>query len=83
MRSNHGVARVVVLLSTLLASMWPTTLKAHEIGTTKVSIVMLDRSRFDIEVVTDATALLEKLEVIAGEQPSQTTDPVVLLRRLQ
>ena len=33
--------------------------------------------------MTDATALLEKMETIAGEEPSSTTDPADLQRRLQ
>ena len=42
----------------------------------------LDRSRFDIEVATDATSLLEKLETVAGETASGTTDPAALQQRL-
>ncbi|MDQ3489097.1 MAG: HupE/UreJ family protein [Acidobacteriota bacterium] len=57
-------------------------LAAHEIGTTRVSVNALDRSRFDIEVVTDAGSLLEKLETIAGEPPSGTTDTSALQQKL-
>ncbi|MBA3639009.1 MAG: HupE/UreJ family protein [Acidobacteria bacterium] len=60
-----------------------TTVKAHEIGTTRVSVVALDRSQFEIEVVTDATALLEKMETIAGEPVSASTDVSTLQRRLE
>lgn len=76
-------ARDLVLVLGLVALPLPmTALSAHEIGTTRVSVLALDRSSFDIEVVTDATALLEKLETIAGEQPSQATDPADVQRRL-
>ena len=57
-------------------------LAAHEIGTTRVSLIALDHARFDIEVATDASSLLEKLETIAGEVPSGTRDPAALQHRL-
>jgi len=43
--------------------------RAHEIGTTRVS-VLLQADRYQIEIATDATALLEKLEASAGRPPS-------------
>ena len=83
MRSNVNVPRALVLLLALVAvPLSATVLEAHEIGTTRVSVIALDRSRYDLQVVTDATALLEKLEIIAGEEPSQTADPADLERRL-
>src|SRR5262245_52819354 len=39
---------------------------AHEIGTTRVSAVFHDRESYDIEIVTDATSLVEKLDTMAG-----------------
>jgi hydrogenase/urease accessory protein HupE len=39
---------------------------AHEIGTTRVTVVFGDSQNYDIEIVTDATALGEKLESVAG-----------------
>lgn len=41
---------------------------AHEIGTTRVTVVFLDDRRYEIEIVTDAAALLEKLEAAAGRR---------------
>jgi hydrogenase/urease accessory protein HupE len=41
---------------------------AHEIGTTRVSVLLWDRS-YQIDIVTDATALLEKLEASTGRPP--------------
>jgi hydrogenase/urease accessory protein HupE len=41
---------------------------AHEIGTTRVSILLHEGKTYDVEIVTDATALAEKLEASAGEQ---------------
>lgn len=39
---------------------------AHEIGTTRVSVLFQEGRRYDIEIVTDATALIEKLGASAG-----------------
>lgn len=55
---------------------------AHEIGTTRVSVIALDHARFEIEVVTDATALLEKMETVAGDPLSAPTDPAVVQSKL-
>jgi len=42
---------------------------AHEIGTTRVAIRLHD-GRYDVEIVTDGAALLDKLETVSGQQPS-------------
>lgn len=42
------------------------TVHAHEIGTTRVAAVFREGRTYDVEIVTDATALVEKLEVSAG-----------------
>ena len=39
---------------------------AHEIGTSRVSVVFDKADHFDVELVTDATALGEKLESLSG-----------------
>ena len=39
---------------------------AHEIGTTRVSALLDEGRRYDIEIVTDAASLVEKLEAMAG-----------------
>ena len=83
MLSRTRAAFVVLSFCTL--AMVPSLtlpLDAHEIGTTRVSVIALDRSGFDIEVATDASSLLEKLETVAGETPSGTTDPSALQQRL-
>jgi len=41
-------------------------LSAHEIGTTRVSVLFHDRQTYDIEIATDAASLAEKLGVISG-----------------
>jgi len=44
--------------------------RAHEVGTTRVTVLLQAGRSYDIEIVTDATALAEKLEVLAGRPPS-------------
>ncbi len=48
--------------------------QAHEIGTTRVSVVLRNEKTYDINVVTDATALAEKLETVIGREPGSITD---------
>jgi hydrogenase/urease accessory protein HupE len=45
---------------------------AHELGTTRVAILLNDGKTYDVEVTTDAAALVEKLEASSGE--SRVTD---------
>ncbi len=64
--------RCVVYLRCLLTllAFWggaaPRPAMAHEIGTTRVTVRFPTHDTFRIEVVTDARALLEKLEALAG-----------------
>ena len=60
---------VVTAALVMLAVVHGVDVRAHEIGTTRVSVRFEDDRRYEIEVVTDAAALLEKLETIAGRQP--------------
>src|SRR5689334_12453943 len=54
----------------LLCVLLPTAvLDAHEIGTTRVSVNFRQDSSYDIEIVTDAAALVEKLEAVSGMMP--------------
>ena len=39
---------------------------AHEIGTTRVSVVLHERRTYDIEIATDAAALAEKFDAVSG-----------------
>jgi hypothetical protein len=55
-----------------------TVAQAHEIGTTRVSAVFHDDRRYDIEIVTDAAALVEKIEAVGG--PDRPFDEVFLQR---
>ena len=55
----------------LVALLGLTVLHAHEIGTTRVSVVFEQSGGYSVEIVTDATALAQKLTAAAGEtQPA-------------
>jgi len=70
------LATVVVALHSSVA------LRAHEIGTTRVSVVFGTDRTYDIEIVTDAAALMEKLEAVAGAASAGEIDPERLRTRL-
>ena len=63
-----GIAAMIVLCGSVA--------RAHEIGTTRVSVVFRVDRTYHIEIVTDAAALLEKLEASAGRPPSPDTELV-------
>ena len=67
MTITPGLLAAVMLLCGSVA-------RAHEIGTTRVSVLLHARS-YTIEIVTDATALVEKLEASAGRPPGSVNDP--------
>nr|MBA2305569.1 hypothetical protein [Acidobacteriota bacterium] len=84
MLSERTRARISILICGLAALPWlDAGAFAHEIGTTRVSVTALNHSRFELDVVTDATSLLEKMETVAGEPPSATDDPLALRQRLE
>jgi hydrogenase/urease accessory protein HupE len=43
---------------------------AHEIGTSRVSVLFQERQSYDIEIVTDASALIDKLKAASGQASS-------------
>jgi hydrogenase/urease accessory protein HupE len=49
------------------------SLRAHEIGTTRVSVDFADDGTYQIEIVTDAAALVEKLEASSGSSSPADT----------
>src|SRR5437867_13383322 len=48
---------------------------AHEIGTSRVSVRFNEDRTYDVEIVTDAAALAEKLETTAGRTLNAETRP--------
>ena len=59
MRLSHLVAGLALLLC-------GRAVDAHELGTTRVSATFQEGRTYDVEIVTDATALAEKLAVSPG-----------------
>ncbi len=61
-------------------------LHAHEIGTTRISAMLHEGRSYDIEIVTDAPSLVEKLDAVAGSRlpsvPSSALGPSALRDRL-
>jgi hydrogenase/urease accessory protein HupE len=51
---------------------------AHEIGTMRVAVLFPEGRTYDIEIVTDATALVEKLEASAGRSAPADLAPARL-----
>jgi hypothetical protein len=60
---SAGVGGVVAAVMALL--LCGALVRAHEIGTTRVS-ALFQGARYEISIVTDAVALVEKLEALAG-----------------
>src|SRR6185295_18034984 len=56
------------LMAVVFALVAGTPVRAHEMGTTRVS-VLLEGGTYNIEIVTDAGALVEKLEASIGGSP--------------
>ena len=59
------------------------TVTAHELGTTRVAILLNDGKTYDVDVITDAAALVEKLEASSGESPVADLRPDRLRDRLE
>jgi hydrogenase/urease accessory protein HupE len=51
--------------------------QAHEIGTTRVNVLFREGRTYDVEIVTDAASLAEKLAVTAG-RPSPAGSPAAI-----
>lgn len=59
----------------VLAALCGAPARAHEIGTTRVSVLFHEGRTYDVEIVTDATALAEKLEASMGSILPAGTPP--------
>jgi hydrogenase/urease accessory protein HupE len=82
---RRDVAASASVLVALLSS--GVVLRAHEIGTTLVTAIFHDHRAYDIEILTDAASLVEKLDALAGMPPSSFLAPslsaAALLERLR
>jgi hydrogenase/urease accessory protein HupE len=61
------------LCAVVVALLCGAAVRAHEIGTTRVSVLFQEGRTYDVEIVTDAATLVEKLEASAGG--SSSPDP--------
>ena len=63
-----------------------TFVQAHEIGTTRVSALFPEGRRYEIDIVTDAPSLVDKLDAVAGPRgpglPAAGLKPAALGERL-
>jgi HupE/UreJ protein len=77
-------ARVAILCAALLCAVGGALVRAHEIGTTRVSVRFDRGETYHIEVATDAVSLLDKLSAAAGVMSAQPApkDPAQLQARL-
>jgi hydrogenase/urease accessory protein HupE len=60
------------------ALLFGAVVRAHEIGTTRVAVLFHEGRTYEIEIVTDAQALVDKLEASAGRSPIAETRPARL-----
>jgi len=60
-----------------------TPVHAHEIGTTRVSVAFHEDRTYDIEIVTDAATLVEKLEASKGSSALSGFDDETFIRRVK
>jgi hypothetical protein len=65
-------ALATLSITALCAFAWTAAISAHEIGTSRVTVVIGESNRYRIEIVTDAVSLIEKLEASSG----QSTGPI-------
>ena len=57
------------LCAALIALAGGAAARAHELGTTRVSVLFQKDRTYTVEVMTDATALVEKLDASRGQSP--------------
>ena len=84
MKITNGVpsrkrwARSATLVAALAISLLTASAHAHEIGTTQIAVSFADDGRYEILIVTDAVALVDKLQAAGGESPTGGSDPARL-----
>ncbi len=75
---THAASRRPALCAAIVALLCGAAVCAHEIGTTRVSVLFQQDRTYAIEIVTDAASLVEKLEASAGSSPPADTGPARL-----
>ena len=75
---GRGLRKCLVLCLAVVTLLGGVVIHAHEIGTTHVSVLFQEGRTYDIEIVTDAASLVEKLEVSTGRSLPPDNVPVRL-----
>jgi hydrogenase/urease accessory protein HupE len=63
------------LRATLIALACGEAVRAHELGTTRVSVLLQEGHTYHVEIVTDAAALVEKVQASSGQSSSADSRP--------
>jgi hydrogenase/urease accessory protein HupE len=63
------------LCAALVAHVFGAAVRAHELGTTRVSVLLQEGHTYNVEIVTDAAALVEKLEASSGQSSPADSRP--------
>ncbi len=71
----YAMPRVLALCAALVALVCGTAVGAHELGTTRVSVLLQEGRTYTVEIVTDAAALVEKLEASNGQSSPANSSP--------
>src|SRR5262245_66324929 len=66
------------IFAVVIALLCGVPISAHEIGTTRVSVLFQEGRTYGIEIVTDATALAEKFSALSGSPPPADTGAAFL-----
>jgi hydrogenase/urease accessory protein HupE len=66
------------LCAVVVALFCGVAVRAHEIGTTRVAVLFSEGRTYDVEIVTDASALVEKLAASAGRTSPADASPARL-----
>src|SRR5262245_60647513 len=69
--------RLLCVLCALCGSL-AAPLSGHELGTTRISVVFQEDRTYLISIVTDASALADKLQSVSGQAATPEADPVRL-----
>ncbi|KAB2934977.1 MAG: HupE/UreJ family protein [Candidatus Contendobacter sp.] len=76
--SQRGHLVHLALCALVVALLSGVTVRAHEIGATRVSVLFQEGQTYQVEIVTDAAALAEKLKASAGGSLPLDTCPACL-----
>ena len=79
---SHRFCFTAVCIATIASTVARTTIAAHEIGTTRVSVVLDAAGGYRAEIVTDAAALLDKLTTVTGQSAPASLSPEEARARL-